>query len=298
MSNFWHWTVIIVVIGHILAYLWLLFATAKKKTDKREDNTTGHVWDDDLRELDNPMPRWWLWLFVITIVFSIGYLYAYPGLGNIKGSLEWSSINEFEAHYQEVTDARNKSFAGFIDKPIEALIQDQQAMLIGQRLFANNCAQCHASDAKGAMGFPNLTDDDWNWGGDFDTILTTVKQGRMGVMPAFAPALGEDGTQEVAAYVRSLSGLDHDAELAAAGQPKFGMFCAACHGPEGKGQELFGAPNLTDDIWLHGSADAIQTALYEGFNNNMPAQLDLLDENRVKLVAAYVYSLSQSKQTP
>lgn len=293
MSNFWHWTVIIVVIGHILAYLWLLFATAKKKTDKREDNTTGHVWDDDLRELDNPMPRWWLWLFVITIVFSLGYLYAYPGLGNMKGSLEWSSINEFETHYQEVTDARNQSFAGFIDKPIDALIADQQAMLIGQRLFANNCAQCHASDAKGAMGFPNLTDDDWNWGGDFETILTTIKQGRVGVMPAFAPALGEDGTQEVAAYVRSLSGLDHDAELAAAGQPKFGMFCAACHGPEGKGQEMFGAPNLTDDIWLHGSADAIQTALYEGFNNNMPAQLDLLDENRVKLVAAYVYSLSQ-----
>ena len=286
-------TVIIVVIGHILAYLWLLFATAKKKTDKREDNTTGHVWDDDLRELDNPMPRWWLWLFVITIVFSLGYLYAYPGLGNMKGSLEWSSINEFETHYQEVTDARNQSFAGFIDKPIDALIADQQAMLIGQRLFANNCAQCHASDAKGAMGFPNLTDDDWNWGGDFETILTTIKQGRVGVMPAFAPALGEDGTQEVAAYVRSLSGLDHDAELAAAGQPKFGMFCAACHGPEGKGQEMFGAPNLTDDIWLHGSADAIQTALYEGFNNNMPAQLDLLDENRVKLVAAYVYSLSQ-----
>ncbi len=298
MSNFWHWTVIIVVIGHILAYLWLLFATAKKKTDKREDNTTGHVWDDDLRELDNPMPRWWLWLFVITIVFSIGYLYAYPGLGNMKGSLEWSSINEFETHYQEVTDASNQSFAGFIDKPINDLIADQQAMLIGQRLFANNCAQCHASDAKGAMGFPNLVDDDWNWGGDFETILTSIKQGRVGVMPAFAPALGEDGTQEVAAYVRSLSGLDHDAELAAAGQPKFGMFCAACHGPEGKGQELFGAPNLTDDIWLHGSADAIQTALYEGFNNNMPAQLDLLDENRVKLVAAYVYSLSQSKQTP
>lgn len=293
MSNFWHWTVIIVVIGHILAYLWLLFATAKKKTDKREDNTTGHVWDDDLRELDNPMPRWWLWLFVITIVFSLGYLYAYPGLGNMKGSLEWSSINEFETHYQEVTDARNQSFAGFIDKPIDALIADQQAMLIGQRLFANNCAQCHASDAKGAMGFPNLTDDDWNWGGDFETILTSIKQGRVGVMPAFAPTLGEDGTQEVAAYVRSLSGLDHDAELAAAGQPKFGMFCAACHGPEGKGQEMFGAPNLTDDIWLHGSADAIQTALYEGFNNNMPAQLDLLDENRVKLVAAYVYSLSQ-----
>mgnify|MGYP000442179551 FL=1 len=293
MSNFWHWTVIIVVIGHILAYLWLLFATAKKKTDKREDNTTGHVWDDDLRELDNPMPRWWLWLFVITIVFSIGYLYAYPGLGNMKGSLEWSSINEFETHYQEVTDASNQSFAGFIDKPINDLIADQQAMLIGQRLFANNCAQCHASDAKGAMGFPNLVDDDWNWGGDFETILTSIKQGRVGVMPAFAPALGEDGTQEVAAYVRSLSGLDHDAELAAAGQPKFGMFCAACHGPEGKGQEMFGAPNLTDDIWLHGSADAIQTALYEGFNNNMPAQLDLLDENRVKLVAAYVYSLSQ-----
>ncbi len=292
MSNFWHWTVIIVVIAHIIAYLWLLQSTSKKKVDKRADNTTGHVWDEDLKELDNPMPRWWLWLFVITIVFSVVYLYLYPGLGNIKGSKEWSSINQFEAEYAEVTDARNKSFAGFINKPIDELIKDDQAMLIGQRIFANNCAQCHASDAQGNVGFPNLTDDDWNWGGEHSDIVTTLTNGRMGVMPAFAPALGEDGTKQVAAYVRSLSGVDHDATLAAEGESKFAMFCAACHGPDAKGQDMFGAPNLTDDIWLYGSADIIETALYEGFNGNMPSQKDILDENRIKLVAAYVYSLS------
>ena len=292
MSNFWHWTVIIVVVGHIIAYLWLLFATSKKKMDKRADNTTGHVWDEDISELDNPMPRWWLWLFVMTVIFSIIYLYLYPGLGNFKGSKDWTSINKFEAEYVAVSDARNKSFAGFINKPIEQLIKDEQAMLIGQRIFANSCAQCHASDAQGAVGFPNLTDDDWNWGGEHSDIVTTLTNGRMGVMPAFAPALGEDGTQQVAAYVRSLSGIDHDAALATEGEAKFAMFCAACHGPDGKGQDLFGAPNLTDDIWLYGSDEIIETALYEGLNGLMPAQKDILDENRIKLVAAYVYSLS------
>lgn len=295
MSNFWHWTVIIVVVLHLLAYLWLLFSTSKKKTDKRSDNTTGHVWDDDLKELDNPMPRWWLWLFVITIVFAVIYLYLYPGMGNFKGSKEWTSINRFEANYAEVTDARNKSFAGFINKPLEELIHDDEAMLIGSRIFANNCAQCHASDAQGADGFPNLTDDDWNWGGKYEDIMTTLNNGRIGVMPAFAPALGEDGTKQVAAYVRSLSGVAHDAALAKEGEAKFGMFCAACHGPDAKGQDMFGAPNLTDDIWLHGSSDIIETALYEGFNNQMPVQKDKLDENRIKLVAAYVYSLSNKK---
>jgi cytochrome c oxidase cbb3-type subunit 3 len=293
MSNFWHWTVIILVVAHIIAYLWLLFSTSKKKVDKREDNTTGHVWDGDLREWDNPMPRWWLWLFVLTIVFGLGYLYLYPGLGNIKGSKEWTSVDQFKTAYEANTEARNRSFAGFIDKPVDELIKDETAMLIGKRIFSNNCALCHGSDAAGAVGFPNLTDDDWNWGGDYDTIVTTITNGRAGVMPAFAPALGEDGTKQVAAYVRSLSGVVHDANLAAEGAQKFGMFCAACHGPDAKGQDMFGAPNLTDNIWLHGSHEIIETALYEGLNGNMPAQKDILDENRIKLVAAYVYSLSQ-----
>jgi cytochrome c oxidase cbb3-type subunit 3 len=292
MSNFWHWTVITVVVAHIIAYLWLLFATSKKKMTKREDNTTGHVWDEDITELDNPMPRWWLWLFVITIVFSVAYLYLYPGLGNMKGSKEWSATNQFKTNYAANTAARDKSFAGFINKPLEELIKDDQAMLIGKRIFSNNCAQCHASDAQGAVGFPNLTDDDWNWGGDHASIVTTITNGRMGVMPAFAPALGEEGTKQVAAYVRSLSGINHDAKLASEGEAKFGMFCAACHGPDAKGQDMFGAPNLTDDIWLYGSSDIIETALYEGLNGNMPAQKDILDENRIKLLAAYVYSLS------
>ncbi|MCX7553318.1 cytochrome-c oxidase, cbb3-type subunit III [Marinicella sp. S1101] len=292
MSNFWHWTVIIVVVAHIIAYLWLLFATSKKKVDKRADNTTGHVWDEDLTELDNPMPRWWLWLFVITIVFSIAYLYLYPGMGNFKGSKEWTQINRFEANYAKVNDARDKSFAGFINKPLDELIQDDQAMLLGQRIFANNCAQCHGSDAGGATGFPNLNDDDWNWGGEYADILYTLNNGRMGVMPPWAPALGDDGVKQVAAYVRSLSGIDHDGALAAEGEAKFGMFCVACHGPEGKGIAALGAPNLTDDIWLYGSHEIIETALYEGLNGNMPSQSEILDENRIKLVAAYVYSLS------
>lgn len=293
MSNFWHWVVIVVVVAHIIAYLWLLFGTAKIKTEKQSDNSTGHVWDEDIRELDNPMPRWWLWLFVITIVFSVAYLYLYPGLGNYKGSKEWTSINRFETNYAAVEDARNKSFASFINKPIDELIQDDKAMLIGQRIFANNCAQCHASDAQGAVGFPNLNDDDWNWGGEHSDIVTTVTNGRFGVMPPWSAALGEDGVKQVAAYVRSLSGIEHDAALATEGESKFAMFCVACHGPDAKGQNMLGAPDLTDDVWLYGSDAIIETALYEGLNGNMPAQKDILDENRIKLVAAYVYSLSQ-----
>lgn len=292
MSNFWHWTVIIIVVLHMLAYLWLLFATSKKKVAKNDENTTGHEWDG-IVELDSPMPRWWLWLFVGTIIFAGAYLYAYPGLGNYEGSLGWTQHNQFEANYKKVTDARNKSFAAFIDKPIDEMIADKKAMLIGGRIFANNCALCHGSDAQGATGFPNLADDDWNWGGDFEQVLTSVKQGRNGIMPALGPALGEDGVKQVAAYVRSLSSNGQDAALVAEGQGKFAMFCAACHGPDGKGNDLFGAPDLTDDVWLHGSSDIIETALYEGLNGQMPAHAEILDDNRVKLVAAYVYSLSQ-----
>ncbi len=292
MNNFWHWTVIVIVIVHLIAYIWLLLATAKKKVAKNDKNTTGHEWDG-IVELDSPMPRWWLWLFVISIIFAAGYLYAYPGLGNYQGSLNWSQQKQFQAHYDKVTEARNKSFATFINKPIDELVNDDKAMLIGSRIFANNCALCHGSDAQGATGFPNLTDDDWNWGGDFEQILTSVKTGRNGIMPPLAPALGEEGVKQVAAYVRSLSSTEQDANLVAEGQNKFNMFCAACHGTDGKGNDMFGAPNLTDNIWLHGTSEIIETAIYEGLSGKMPAHAEILDENRVKLVAAYVYSLSK-----
>lgn len=292
MSSFWHWAVIIIVAVHLVAYLWLLFATSNKKVPKNEENTTGHEWDG-IKELDTPMPRWWLWLFVGTIIFSIGYLYAYPGMGNYEGSLKWTQINQFEANHKKVTEARNASFATFIDKPIDEMIEDRKAMLIGSRIFANNCALCHGSDAQGATGFPNLADDDWNWGGEFEQILTSVSSGRQGIMPPFAPALGDDGVKQVAAYVRSMSESGQDPALVAEGQNKFTMFCAACHGGDGKGNALFGAPDLTDDIWLHGSSEVIETALYEGLSGNMPAHATILDENRVKLVSAYVYSLNK-----
>ncbi len=293
MSNFWHWTVIIVVILHIIAYSWLLFATAKKKIDKHADNTTGHVWDEDITELDNPMPRWWLWLFIGTIIFSIFYLVLYPGMGNYKGTKGWTQLGEFQDAYQEVVEAREETYVTFINKPVDEIIKDDTAMLLGQRIFANNCSQCHASDAKGGYGYPNLTDNDWNWGGEFDTVVQTITHGRNGVMPPWAGPLGEEGVTQVAAYVRSLSGIDHDSALAEAGVSKFQMFCTACHGPEGKGNQMLGAPNLTDNTWLYGSHEIIETALYEGLQGNMPPQNVVLDEHQIKLVAAYVYSLSR-----
>ncbi len=293
MSNLWSWIVIGVVVVHLVAYLWLLKATASKKVDGASENeTTGHVWDDDLTEYNNPLPRWWLYLFVLTIVFSVAYLYLYPGMGNFTGSKDWTQVNQYEAEYAAVLSAREKAFAEFIDLPVTELAQHDKAMRIGERLFANNCALCHGSDAGGAVGFPNLADDDWLWGGTPEKIIESVSQGRNGVMPPFAPALGEDGVKQVVAYVKSLHGDAPDAALASQGEQKFAMFCAACHGPDAKGNPMFGAPNLTDDIWLHGSVDFIQTALYEGINGQMPAHKDILDENQIKLVSAYVYSLS------
>ncbi len=293
MSDLWHYLVIIIVILHIVAYLWLLFATAKKKVPANEKNDTGHVWDEDITELNNPLPRWWLWLFILTIVFAVIYLYRYPGMGNYAGSLNWTQQQQFLEKHTELQAARNASYQAFIDKPIEQMIKDDEAMLIGQRIFKANCSQCHGSDAKGAPSYPNLVDDDWLYGGDYQQIYTSITQGRNGIMPIFANMLQEEGVVQVAAYVRNLNDKSHLPLLAKQGKSKFDMFCASCHGAEAKGNILLGAPDLTDDIWLHGNSDVIETALYEGFNNKMPTHKELLDANSLKIVAAYIYSLNQ-----
>jgi cytochrome c oxidase cbb3-type subunit 3 len=295
MSNFWNWTVSIIVILHMLAYLWLLYATSKKKVETKndEDNTTGHVWDEDLTEYNNPLPRWWLWLFVITIIFSGAYLYLYPGLGNYQGSLDWSQTGQYQANQEKLMASRNKIYSSFIDKPNDELVKDSAALKVGRKLFAMNCSQCHGSDAEGAVGFPNLADNDWNYGGEFEQIKTSIAEGRKGVMPPFASILQEDGVKQVAAYVRSLSENNQRADLVKEGHEKYKMICSSCHGDDAKGKDVFGAPNLADNIWLHGSSDIIEMVLTEGLNANMPAHKHLLDDNSIKLVTAYVYSLSQ-----
>jgi cytochrome c oxidase cbb3-type subunit 3 len=292
-SQFWDVYVAILSIVSIVACALFLKSQSVRKVPGAAP-TTGHTWDEDLAEYNNPLPRWWSWLFYITIVFAIAYLVLYPGLGSWRGALGWSQVTQLE---QEVA-AADKRFGPIYEKfaalDVEALSKNPEALAIGQKLFLNNCAQCHASDGGGSRGFPNLTDRDWQWGGDPATIKATITNGRTGTMPPFGPALGEQGVKDVAHYVMSLSGLTHDSLRRARGEPIFKQICAACHGAEGKGNPALGAPNLTDRIWLHGSGEpTIIETITRGRSGQMPAHKELLSEAKIHLLTAYVLSLSQ-----
>ena len=273
----------------------VLLAVASKTKASASDNSTGHVWDEDLRELNNPLPRWWMGLFILTIVFGGLYLALYPGLGSAAGVLGWSSANQLQGEQDRAAAAMGPLYAKYAATPAAELAKDPQAMAIGQRLFINNCAACHGSDAKGSKGFPNLTDQDWLYGGTPEKIVETITHGRQGTMPPLAAAVGTaTDVSNVANYVLSLSGSPHNAAAAAAGQAKF-VVCAACHGPDGKGNQAIGAPNLTDKIWLHGfGEDAIVAMVTNGKTNVMPAQEKRLSAEQIHVVGAYVWSLSQS----
>ena len=293
VSVYWHWFIAIVSLLSIIGCGVLLYTQTTKRPAKGETvKLHGNVWDDDLVEYNHPMPGWWMWLFYITIVFSLGYLIVYPGLGNFAGSFGWTSTNQFEAEVKKAEAEFGPIFAKYVQVDIPTLAKDPAANEIGQRLFLNNCAQCHGSDAGGGKGFPNLRDADWLYGGDPISIQTTLRAGRNGIMPPLGAAVGgEPGIKELTHYVRSLSGLKHDAALADAGKAKFAI-CAACHGPEGKGNQAVGAPNLTDKIWLYGSSEeSIAEGIRLGRNNMMPAQLERLGEAKIHLLAAYVYGL-------
>jgi len=299
MNHSWSLYIIVVTVANLLGLSWLLFATARRrKDDRRGDNdTTGHVWDGDLTELNKPLPRWWLGLFVLTMLFAVGYLLLYPGLGGLRGTLGWSSEGELAAQVGQSSARQEARLAKFRDQPLDQLVHDGEALKTGHNVFANNCIACHGSDARGAKGFPDLTDNDWLYGGDAETVLTSVRDGRSGAMPALAAALPEGGVAQVANYVRSLSGLPHDDALANAGQPKFEMICAACHGKDGKGNTALGAPNLSDGIWLYGGTQAaIEETITNGRNGKMPAWAQLLGPDRTRLVAAWVLSQSAAKK--
>ncbi|MBK7049491.1 MAG: cytochrome-c oxidase, cbb3-type subunit III [Rhodoferax sp.] len=292
-SNFWAIWVSGITVVSILACLLLLWFSGKAKAMTAEDNTTGHVWDGDLREMNNPLPRWWAWLFVITIVFAFVYLALYPGLGTNPGKLAWTSVGQHQAEVQKANADVAPLYAKFEAMKPEDVARDAQAMAIGERLFMNNCSQCHASDARGNKGIPNLTDNDWLYGGSPATIKETLTNGRMGAMPAMAAAVGtSEDVKNLAQYVLSLSGSPHDSVQASLGKPKFAA-CAACHGADGKGTQAMGAPNLTDDIWLHGYGEAAVIAMINGGKmNQMPAQVDKLTQGQIHILTSYVWGLS------
>ena len=292
-SDFWHLWVGGLTLVSIIACLILLWISGTTKAATHGDNTTGHVWDGDLREMNNPLPKWWVYLFVITVLFALAYGALYPMFGKFQGVLGWSSQGQHQTEVDKVEAAIAPIYAKFNGMKPEDLAGDAAAMAIGERLFMNNCAQCHGSDARGAKGFPNLTDGDWLHGGAPDVIKTTLTDGRIGVMPPMAAAVGTpEEVRDVANYVLSLSGSPHDAVRASQGKAKFAA-CAACHGQDGKGTQALGAPNLTDGIWLHGwGEEAIVRAVNNGFTNQMPAQAGKLNESQITVLASYVWGMS------
>jgi cytochrome c oxidase cbb3-type subunit 3 len=296
LTGFWHWFVVIITIFTILASFWLLRWTKgiSNRDEEKGTGTTGHVWDEDLVELNNPLPRWWLQLFYITIIFAFVYFALFGGLGNIAGYLGWSQEGQYEAEMKAATEAQEVIFARYREMDNATLIADVEANATGQRLFANSCAMCHGSDARGAKGFPNLADGNWQYGGSFETVMQSISDGRAGVMPVMVGGLDDTAITELVVYVQSLSGQKADAALAQRGKQNFDMLCVACHGPDGGGNQALGAPRLTDDIWLYGSDPAtIRETITKGRNGNMPAHRDLLSEDRRRLITAYVLSLSQ-----
>jgi cytochrome c oxidase cbb3-type subunit III len=291
-SEFWHVYITVITVLSIVACALFLWSQSVRKAGPVE--TTGHQWDEDLAEYNNPLPRWWSWLFYLTIVFSLVYLVLYPGLGSWPGTLGWSQLGELKAEQEAAEKQFGPLYAKFSTLEVEALAKNPEAIAIGQKLFLNNCAQCHASDGAGSRGFPNLTDRDWLWGGDVKTIRTTIADGRTGVMPPFGGALNAEQVKNLAHYVRSFSGLTTDSLRVAFGRELYQQNCAACHGAEGKGNAALGAPNLADRTWLHGSAEqTVIETITRGRTSHMPAHKTLLDEARIHLLTAYVLSLSK-----
>ena len=302
-SGFWDYYVAIIALVSIVGcaiFLKLQSSARIKLGQDGQPETTDHVWDGDLREFQQPMPRWWVVLFYLTVVFALGYLFLFPGLGTrYKGALNWSSVSQFKGEVAAADARFGPMFDAFLKRDLVQVAADPRAHQIGERIFLNTCSPCHGSDARGAHGFPNLTDQEWIWGGAPETIEATITNGREGLMPPMAAAVGsaEDVT-DLANYVLSLSNSAHDATRAGRGQPKFAV-CAACHGPEAKGNRQIGAPDISNQIWTYGGGvDAIVDAIERGHHGVMPAHKDVLTPAQIHLVAAYVYSLSHPAPAP
>jgi cytochrome c oxidase cbb3-type subunit 3 len=289
-SGFWDVYIALVTLVSILACGVLLWMQSTHKASGTE--TSGHVWDEDIKEYNNPLPSWWMWMFYLTIVWGLAYLVLYPGLGSYAGMLGWTQLKQLEEENAHAQAAYGPIYDKFAAQDVATLSKNPEALAIGQKLFLNTCAQCHASDGGGSRGFPSLTDRDWLWGGTPEAIKASITNGRTGNMPPLGPVLGDDGVKDAAAYVLSLSGNAHDSIRAAKGKEKFVQICAACHGADGKGNVAMGAPNLTDKVWLHGSGEAILDTISKGRVNQMPAHKDILTPAKIHLLTAYVYSLS------
>jgi cytochrome c oxidase cbb3-type subunit 3 len=292
MSNAWSWYVIIGTAATLVACFWVV-AYANKQRASEEDiaESESHVWDEDIRELNNPLPMWWFWLFILTVIWSALYLVYYPGMGNFEGTSEWSQEQQYEAEVAAAEAKYGPMFAAFAEKDIAALAEDSAALGVGASLYANYCSTCHGSTAKGGRGFPNLTDGHWLYGGEPAQIEQSIVSGRAGIMPALGAALGgDDAIAEMVTYVQNMQdGLNQESPA----HSQYMTLCVACHGPTGTGNQALGAPSLVDDIWLYGSSEQeIRKSIVVGRNGVMPAHGDLVGADRARILAAYVYSLS------
>ncbi len=294
MSEFWSWWIIIITAIMIIGSFVVLHLTRKMEDNGEE--TTGHVYDG-IEEYNNPMPKWWLNMFYVTLFFSIGYLILYPGLGNFAGYLNWSSDSEWKAEVKAANEQYGPIFEQYLNMPIAQLQQDEQAMDMGKRIFLNICAACHGSDGRGSPGFPNLMDNDWLYGGDEATIKQTLLNGRSGLMPGLAQSLNEEQITYLVSYVKSLSGANAPAHEVNFGKPLFEQNCVACHGADGKGNQMLGAPNLTDNIWLYGgSRVVIAKTIREGRNGVMPAHKEIIGDAKIHLVTGYILNENAKQQ--
>ena len=292
MASFWSYWIIILTSITIVGITWILFAN-RKREQQSTDKTTGHVYDG-IEELDNPLPAWWFYMFVITIVWGVGYLIIYPGMGNFAGAIGWTQVGQYDKEVAKAEEKYRHVRDRYLALPIAEIADDPAVRKMGMRMFANNCAQCHGADAGGAYGFPNLRDDDWIYGGDPDTIKATLVNGRQAVMPAWGSVIGDDGIADVTQYVLGLNGRDVDEAKAASGETVFATYCAACHAADGTGNPALGAPNLTNGVWLYGgSAEQIAQTLRAGRNGMMPAFKDTLSEDKIHILTAYVYGLNK-----
>ncbi|MBD9370199.1 cytochrome-c oxidase, cbb3-type subunit III [Xanthomonas sp. XNM01] len=302
MSTGWTWYVIAIVALNLLGCVWLLWWTARRRPNDPGPEETLHTWDGDITEYNKPLPKWWINLFYITIVFAVGYIFWYGGLGAIPGYSKWSSAGE-HADEKAVQDARlEETFKPFANQAIDVLAKDQKALALGRSIFSNTCATCHGSSGQGAIGYPNLTDDIWHWGGSPERVLETVLDGRDGIMPGWGQVLtgmgGDNAVDYTIAYVRTLSAPEtlQNNFMAAQGKKLYEGVCVACHGIDGKGNQELGAPDLTDDYWMYGSTrESLTRTITDGRHGVMPAHRELLGETRARLVAAYVWSLSHNE---
>lgn len=294
VSEFWSWFIIVPTVGGIVAIFWLILWMSGTTTKPGEEvKTMGHVWDGDLAEFNNPLPKWWLNMFYITLVFGIIYLILYPGLGSFAGILGWTQVEQYNEEIELADNRYGALYDEFLVKDIREVADDPKAVAMGERLYVTYCTVCHGSDAGGVPGYPSLRDDDWLYGGTPDQIKQSILDGRNGVMPAWGEPLGDQGVDEVTHYILKLAGRQHDIAKATAGEERYAL-CAGCHGADGTGNQALGAPNLTNNIWLYGgSPKTIAKTIREGRQGQMPAHREFLGEAKVHLLATYIYSLSR-----